>query len=63
MDWYNKRIKKLDVWDIAALKTACLLIGVVIGSYFPEFVMQNLLIIIVVIVLLMIKLMFKVFKK
>ncbi len=63
MDWYNEKLKKLDVWDIAALKVYVLLIGMIIGAYFPEWVMQNLLIIIVVIVLLMIKLLFKVFKK
>ena len=63
MDWYNGKIKKLNVWDIGALKVYCLLIGVVIGAYFPEFVMQHLWTIIAVIVLLMIKLLYKVFKK
>lgn len=63
MDWYNEKLKNLNVWDIAALKTYCLLIGIVIGAYFPEFVIKYLWTIIAIIVLLIIKLMFKVFKK
>lgn len=63
MDWYNNKIKKLNVWDIGALKVYVLLFGMIIGAYFPEFVMQNLLIIIIVIALLIIKLIWKVFKK
>ena len=63
MDWYDKKIKSLNVWDIGALKVYVLLIGMIIGAYFPEWVMQNLLIIVIVIVLLMIKLLYKVFKK
>lgn len=63
MDWYNKKLKNLNVWDIGALKIYVLLFGMIIGAYFPEWVMQNLLIIVAVIVLLMIKLLYKVFKK
>lgn len=63
MDWYNEKLKNLNVWDIAAVKTYCLLIGIVIGAYFPEFVIQYLWIIIAVIVVLMIKLLYKIFKK
>ena len=63
IDWYNGKIKNLDVWDMAALKTYCLLIGVVIGAYISDFTKQYLWIIIAVIVLLMIKLLYKVFKR
>ena len=63
MDWYNKKIKKLNYWDIATLKIACLLIGIVIGAYIPGFVQQYFWISIVIIVLLMIKLIYQVFKK
>ena len=61
--WVNKKIKTYDVWDISALKTYCLLIGVVIGAYIPAFVKQYLTIFIVVIVVLMIRLFYKLFKK
>lgn len=63
MDWYNEKIKKLNVWDIGALKVYVLLIGMIIGAYFPGFVMQYLWIIVAIIVLLMLKLLYKVFKK
>jgi hypothetical protein len=63
MDWYNKQLKKLNVWDIGAVKTVSFLFGIIIGAYFPGFVMQYLWIIIAVIVLLTIKLMLKMFKK
>ena len=63
MDWYNQRLKNLDVWDIAALKTYCLLIGVVIGAYIPGFVQTYFWILIAIIVLLMIKLLYKIFGK
>lgn len=63
IDWYNGKIKNLDVWDIAAIKTYALLFGLVIGAYTSDFVKQYLLIIIVLIALLLIKILYKVFKK
>ena len=63
MDLYDKKIKSLNVWDIGALKVYVLLIGMIIGAYFPGFVMQYLWIIVAIIVLLMLILMYKVFKK
>ena len=63
MDWYNGKIKNLNVWDIGALKVCMLLIGMIIGAYAVGFVKSYLWTIIAIIVLLMIKLMLKVFKK
>jgi uncharacterized membrane protein len=63
MDWYDKQIKKLNYWDIASVKTASFLIGIIVGAYYPGFVMQYLWVIIIIAVLLMIKLLYKVFKK
>jgi putative Mn2+ efflux pump MntP len=61
--WYNEKIKKLNVWDIGALKTYVFLFGLIIGAYFPGFVKQYLWVIIILIILLVIKLIYKVFKK
>ena len=61
--WYDKQIKKLHYWDIAAIKTASFLIGIIVGAYYPDFVMQYLWIIIALIVLLSLKLMYKMLKK
>ncbi|MFH0867919.1 MAG: hypothetical protein V1831_01280 [Candidatus Woesearchaeota archaeon] len=63
MNWYNKKLKKLNIWDIGALKTYCLLTGIVIGAYIPGFVNQYFWILIAIIAVLMVKLMYKVFKK
>ena len=61
--WYNKKVKTLNMWDIGAIKTYCLLLGIVIGAYIADFVKQYLWVFLVVIVLLIIPLMLKVFKK
>ena len=61
--WYNNRIKKMNVWDIGALKMCCLLVGMILGAYVAGFVKQYLWVFIVLIVLLCIKLLYKIFKK
>ena len=36
--WSEEKIKKMEVWDLALLKTAVLILGVMIGAYISEFV-------------------------
>jgi len=61
--WAKKAIKKMKVWDIGMLKILLLLIGVVIGAYFPIFVKQNLYIFIALIVILWVILGWKFYRK
>ena len=63
MKWAKKTIKKLDVMDIAALKTCCLFIGMILGAYISAFVKQYIWIFAVVAILLWAWLAFKVFGK
>jgi|TARA_B100001964_G_scaffold242946_1_gene319354 energy-coupling factor transporter transmembrane protein EcfT len=61
--WYAKQIKKLHYCDIAAIKTVSFLIGIIVGAYYPDFVMQYLWVIIAIIIVLTLKLLYKIFKK
>ena len=40
MKWAEKVVKKMNVWDMALLKTCVVLIGIIIGAYISVFVQQ-----------------------
>lgn len=63
IEWYNKKIKRLNILDIAAIKAYSLLIGMVIGAYVSGFVQTYLPFFITIIIVLIIELMYKVFKR
>lgn len=51
----NKKVKKLDAWDIALIKWTVLLVGLVIGAYFKEYILPFWWMILVVAALLAIR--------
>lgn len=61
--WMEERIHRFGIWDFAVLKTALVIVGMMIGAYIPAFVKDNLTIFIVVFVLLYAHLLFRIFRK
>ena len=61
--WANKKIKKMDIWDVGCIKWASLLVGIIVGAYISDFVRQYLGVFIVLVVLLVIKPLYKFVKK
>ena len=51
----NKKCKKMDMWDIGAIKWSSLLVGAIVGAYIATFVKQYLVWFIVIAVALAIK--------
>ena len=45
--YFNNRVKQANMWDIAALKVYVLLIGLVIGAYFSNFIKENVTVFII----------------
>jgi len=60
--WADGKLKKLNIWDIGCIKWASLLLGVIIGAYIADFVIQYLWVFIVLTILLAIKPMYKMFR-
>lgn len=42
LSWANRKVKRLDVWQVGALKVCCILLGMIAGSLVPDFVRMNL---------------------
>lgn len=61
--WSNEVIKKLNFWDIAALKLYCAIFGIIIGAYISSLVKQRILFFISLFVILGVRLTYKVFEK
>lgn len=40
MEYWDKQVKKMDVWDIGATKTANLLFGILLTQLFPKFFLR-----------------------
>ena len=45
---YNRKIKKFKCWDIGLVKLVCIIIGLVIGAYFPAWVITNIVWIVII---------------
>jgi hypothetical protein len=60
--WYEKRLRRLDIWDMALIKTAIGMFALVIGAYFSEDILQYWYVFIIIMILAMIKPYYKVLK-
>lgn len=60
--WMEKKIKKLTILDFSVLKLALILLGMVIGAFFPAFVKQYIEYFVVVIIVLYGYLIFRMYK-
>lgn len=63
ISWVNKKIPKLNVWDIGCIKWASILFGIIIGAYIADFTKRYIWILIILAVILAIKPIVKFFKK
>ncbi len=61
--WMNKKIEKLDMWDIGAIKWASILFGIIIGAYIADFTKQYIWYFGILVLLIAIKPVYKLFKK
>ena len=62
IEWADGRIQKMNHWDIGALKILMLGIGMILGAWFPDFVLSHLGIFIPVLFVLFVRLIWKMFK-
>ncbi len=62
ISWADGKLKNLNVWDIGCIKWASLLLGVIIGAYIADFVVQYLWVFIVLVVLLSVRVLYKMFR-
>lgn len=63
IQWGEKKIKKMGFWDIGFLKIYCLVIGLIIGAFFPAFILSNLVVVIVIGALTLLRLLYVMFIK
>ncbi|MCK5283869.1 MAG: hypothetical protein KAK00_10810 [Nanoarchaeota archaeon] len=61
--WAESITKKLSIWDISILKTALVILGMIIGAYTATFVKEYVLYFWTVFGVLYAYLLYKVFKK
>ena len=41
-NYWNKKIKRIDLWDLSIVKSTSMLFGIIIGAYASSFVLQNI---------------------
>lgn len=39
-EWADKKIKNQTIWDIGVLKIFCVIVGMILGAYYTEFVLR-----------------------
>ncbi len=61
--WAEGKAKRLKFWDFAVLKTALIILGMIIGAYFAVFVKQYVTWFVVAWVVLYTYLLFRMFGK
>ena len=38
LEWADQKVKTRTIWDIGVLKIFCVIVGMIIGAYYAEFV-------------------------
>ena len=61
--YFNKKIKKITLWDFALIKTCLIIFGIMIGAYISNFVKINIWYFLIAFVILYVYTMMKFFKK
>lgn len=62
IDWINQIVKAQNVWDIGVLKLLCVAVGMILGAYLTDFVLQYVWWFGIISILLLIFLLFRVVK-
>ena len=60
-EWADKKVKTQTIWDIGVLKIFCVVVGMIVGAYYAEFVLRYQMWFIIAGVLLFIVLMIRFF--
>ena len=60
--WLNKRLKRLNIIDIALIKTTLICFGLLVGAYFSGIILQYWWLILAIMILAMLKPYYKALK-
>ncbi|RLI99884.1 MAG: hypothetical protein DRP06_02835 [Candidatus Aenigmatarchaeota archaeon] len=63
VEWSEKKIRNLSIWEFALVKITLVLVGIMIGAYLSTFVQQYALYFVTVIAVLYAVLLYRVFGK
>lgn len=61
-DWVNSKVQAQNIWDVGILKLFVLTVGIILGAYISNFVIQHILYFEVISIILFILLMYRFFK-
>lgn len=61
-NWYNKGLRRLNMWDIALVKTSIFCFGLLVGAYFASYILPYMWLVLVIMVLAEIKPVYKALK-
>ncbi|MCK4641422.1 MAG: hypothetical protein KAU06_08790 [Candidatus Marinimicrobia bacterium] len=62
IEWANLKVKTQNIWDIGILKIFCTIVGIILGAYISNFVIQYVWWFVVIAILLFIWLMYRFLK-
>ena len=61
-DWINSKIQAQNIWDIGVLKFFVVTVGIIMGAYISDFVIQNIWYFAVISIILFILLIYRFIK-
>ena len=61
-DWINSKVQAQNIWDIGVLKFFVLTVGIIMGAYISDFVIQNIWYFAVISIILFILLIYRFIK-
>jgi hypothetical protein len=61
-DWINSKVQAQNIWDIGVLKFFVVTVGIIMGAYISDFVIQNIWYFAVISIILFILLIYRFIK-
>jgi hypothetical protein len=61
-DWINSKVQAQNIWDIGILKFFVVTVGIIMGAYISDFVIQNIWYFAVISIILFILLIYRFIK-
>ena len=62
IDWVNSKVQAQNIWDIGILKFFVVTVGIILGAYISNFVIQNIWFFVIISIILFILLMYRFIK-
>ena len=62
IDWVNSKVQAQNIWDIGILKFFVVTVGIILGAYISNFVIQNIWYFVIISIILFILLMYRFIK-